>query len=757
MRDRISQKMIYWKLISFFMILSLIIVILLTIVFRSIYMEAAYKEATGEYRDSLSRISMGISQLNEEVDYLFISVISNPDVESFLNQPVWDPYEEYKIRTEFSRFKHIHSRIHSMYIYSGQLQYFVSTQSGGADYEGFADRDVIHAGTERKNVIARELSSEGEEAPQKVISYVYTKYAADGKTIEHSIVINVLDFFAAGMPGAGEASNVLLLDKSGRLLTSSVQGPAAGILEDQARLDEVMSRTGSGESASVPLGGRTYTVSRMAVDDSGWTLLAASDRSELTSFVLEKTNPILYIGVAVLLLSVVPIAFMARTIYSPIDVFIKRMNKSELMRKRSGNRQSELDYIMDGVADMLERMKALTEHNDMNKQELRQSFLKRLLAGAFDESYLQEKSRQYEFDDHGVTRRVILLRMDEYYKVKQEHRHLYEMTAGQIAKDCLQESECFDAVMLEDGKIALIIDADAYPDMDVLRERLKEIQQKTLKALGRSLTIAVGRQAETLQELGLSCEHALGISNCRLTAGYGQILEQSYVDSRQSSQLQYPSEIERTLIDCIKLGKETGMPEALDRLELALQAQACTDAHLILLQLAVSCIRTINGVMGENNGSFDFRDDYRKLDELEVLSDWRAWFMELLVRHRNRIEEMNAGKNNAKTQKMIQEAIDYIGENYGDVNLTVDAIAGKFGYSANYFAKLFKETTGQFINDHIRCIKIERAKNLLKETKLAVSEIAELTGYLNKNYFFYAFKKDTGMTPLSYRELNGLK
>ena len=91
-------------------------------------------------------------------------------------------------------------------------------------------------------------------------------------------------------------------------------------------------------------------------------------------------------------------------------------------------------------------------------------------------------------------------------------------------------------------------------------------------------------------------------------------------------------DIERTLIDCIKLGKETGMPEALDRLELALQAQACTDAHLILLQLAVSCIRTINGVMGENNGSFDFRDDYRKLDELEVLSDWRAWFMELLVR-----------------------------------------------------------------------------------------------------------------------------
>ncbi|MBD2870988.1 AraC family transcriptional regulator [Paenibacillus arenilitoris] len=755
MRNRISEKIIYWKLISFFIMLSFIIVILLTVVFRSIYMEAAYKEATSDYRDSLSRISMGIRQLNEEVDYLFISVISNPVVESFLNQPEWDPYEEYKVRTEFSRFKHIHSRIHSMYIYSGQLRYFVSTQSGGADYEGFPDREVIHAGQERKNVMARELPGASGEAAQKVISYVYTKYAPDGQTIEHSIVINVPDFFAAGMPGAGEASDVLLLDKNGELLASSVQGPAAGILRDKARLEEVLSRAGSGEGASLPIGGRTYTVSSMPVDAAGWTLLAASDRSELTSFVLEKTNPILYIGCAVLLLSIVPIAFMARTIYSPIDLFIKRMNKSELVRKRSGNRQSELDYIMDGVADMLERMKELAEHNDKNKRELRHSFLKRLLTGAFDDSYLQEKSQQYEFHDQAVNRRVILLRVDEYYKVKPEHRHLYVITAEQIAKDCLQQAECIDSVMLEDGKIALIVDADAYPDMDVLRERLKDIQQKSLSALGRSLTIAVGRQAETLRELGLSYEHALGLSDCRLTAGYGQLLEQSYADSRQASQLQYPSEIERTLIDCIKLGKEAGLPEALDRLELALQTQACSDAHLVLLQLAVSCIRTVNGIMGENNGSFDFRDDYRKLDELEVLDDWKTWYMDLFVRHRSRIEELNAGKNNAKTLKMIQEAIDYIGENYGDVNLTVDAIAGKFGYSANYFAKLFKETTGQFINDHIRCIKIERAKNLLKETKLAVSEIAELTGYLNKNYFFYAFKKDTGMTPLSYRELNG--
>lgn len=755
MGGRASRKIIYWKLIAFFVMLSFITVILLTIVFRHIYMDATYREVTRETQNSLNRISTDIRKLNEEVDYIYISVISNPEVEKFLNRQTWDPYEEYKVRTEFARFKNIHSKIHSMYIYSGRINYFVSTQTGGMDYAGFPDRDIIHAGNDRKLVLSREIAG-GPEAGRKVISYVYTKFAADGKTVEHSIVINVNDFAALGMLGSGEKLNVILSDQSGGIVSSDARDQVAVMARDPSRLQSLLGAPESSGSAKVREGGREYTVSHLAVEESKWSLAAIQDHDEITGFVREQTNQILYIGCGVLLLSAILIAFMARTIYSPIDRFIKRMTKSELVRKKNAGGKNELDYIMDGVVDMLDRMKELSDHHETSKKELKTKWLQQILLGTWDESCVREKSLEFGLRDDSAGRRVVLLRIDEYGKVKAEHRHLYEATVDQIVKDTFQGRLDAESVTMPGGNVAVIASAEEPSDPALLRSLLAEVQRTVHKALGRSLTAGIGQRAETLRELATSYEHAVNLSNHRLTAGYGRIFDEEDVNREFASQHPYPLEIENALIDCIKLNKETEWGETLERLEGELRHYSYNGAHLILLQLAVVCIRTFNGIIGENRGAFEIQEYYREIDDLEVLRDWKGWFQTLFARYRNRIEEMNAQRNTGKTTKIIQEALEYIGDRYSDPNLTVDSIAEKFGYSANYFAKLFKETTGEYINDHIRGIKIGRAKNLLKETKLAVNEIAELTGYLNKNYFFYAFKKDTGMTPLSYRELNSV-
>ena len=49
-------------------------------------------------------------------------------------------------------------------------------------------------------------------------------------------------------------------------------------------------------------------------------------------------------------------------------------------------------------------------------------------------------------------------------------------------------------------------------------------------------------------------------------------------------------------------------------------------------------------------------------------------------------------------------------------------------------------------------LRIERAKDLLRNTSLRVSEIAAQIGYQNPMYFSSTFKKHTGMTPLEYRD-----
>ena len=53
----------------------------------------------------------------------------------------------------------------------------------------------------------------------------------------------------------------------------------------------------------------------------------------------------------------------------------------------------------------------------------------------------------------------------------------------------------------------------------------------------------------------------------------------------------------------------------------------------------------------------------------------------------------------------------------------------------------------------IECVhwmRIEKAKELLKNTNMSIKEISERTGYANLNNFYMHFKKLTGMTPKAY-------
>jgi AraC-like DNA-binding protein len=119
------------------------------------------------------------------------------------------------------------------------------------------------------------------------------------------------------------------------------------------------------------------------------------------------------------------------------------------------------------------------------------------------------------------------------------------------------------------------------------------------------------------------------------------------------------------------------------------------------------------------------------------------------------MKEINLGSSYNNMMSIITQAKNYIREKFKDPNLNIDLIADQFGYTATYFAKIFKDATGEFINDLIREYRISQAKNLLAGTRLSVAEVAVMSGYNNTNYFFYTFKKHTGLTPSAYRNSHG--
>ncbi|KOF57984.1 AraC family transcriptional regulator [Clostridium sp. DMHC 10] len=101
--------------------------------------------------------------------------------------------------------------------------------------------------------------------------------------------------------------------------------------------------------------------------------------------------------------------------------------------------------------------------------------------------------------------------------------------------------------------------------------------------------------------------------------------------------------------------------------------------------------------------------------------------------------------------KQFSEALNYI-ENSYTKQITLDELATLSHISTYHFCRLFKESTGQTVIEYINNLRIKKAKVLLKESNLNMTEIALSCGFNDANYFSRIFKKNTNMTPSEIRK-----
>lgn len=87
--------------------------------------------------------------------------------------------------------------------------------------------------------------------------------------------------------------------------------------------------------------------------------------------------------------------------------------------------------------------------------------------------------------------------------------------------------------------------------------------------------------------------------------------------------------------------------------------------------------------------------------------------------------------------------------------ITVGDVCAAAGYERTYFSDLFRQQTGQTMQEYLRGIRMTQACKLLTSTELAVYAIAERVGYAEYRSFSRSFKKVKGLSPQEYRKVRG--
>ncbi len=102
------------------------------------------------------------------------------------------------------------------------------------------------------------------------------------------------------------------------------------------------------------------------------------------------------------------------------------------------------------------------------------------------------------------------------------------------------------------------------------------------------------------------------------------------------------------------------------------------------------------------------------------------------------------------SQARLDQALSFIREHYAEP-LSISLLSPRFGYAREHFIRIFRKKTGIPPGKFIRNLRIGRAKELLRTTRLSLDIIAMEAGFRSANYLCRLFKELCGMTPRQYQ------
>ena len=103
------------------------------------------------------------------------------------------------------------------------------------------------------------------------------------------------------------------------------------------------------------------------------------------------------------------------------------------------------------------------------------------------------------------------------------------------------------------------------------------------------------------------------------------------------------------------------------------------------------------------------------------------------------------------TSSVMDMAINYIEKNFYK-KITLEEISSLLHYTPQYFSSKFKQETGYSFAEYLQKIRINKSCQLLQDTNMKVSEIAEAVGYSDIRYYEKIFRKYINRTPLQHRK-----
>jgi two-component system response regulator YesN len=310
------------------------------------------------------------------------------------------------------------------------------------------------------------------------------------------------------------------------------------------------------------------------------------------------------------------------------------------------------------------------------------------------------------------------------YKFKEEDAEIFSKQVG-------KSITCFvNGKILNEIKIQRCI--------DYLQSSIKQYFNIGFKSVSSPIT-------DTIEEVRKYQDWIFEASDYLFYLPDGDHLTKDTMIKKPNSQFVYDAAMVKEFYQYIENSDSDAIYKKIVELEELLNTQRSNslEVKLELSHMINDIFKRFDICFQEDNDIFIFQKKVIHSEELKEVMDIIREFV------KNVIAENSSGRpDNAEI--LIKKAVQYIKDNY-NTKISLDDIAGHVGISKYYFSVLFKKEQGITFSSYLNSVRIEKAKQLLKNPQITINDIVYEVGFNDNQYFSKTFKKYVGMTVTEYR------
>lgn len=197
----------------------------------------------------------------------------------------------------------------------------------------------------------------------------------------------------------------------------------------------------------------------------------------------------------------------------------------------------------------------------------------------------------------------------------------------------------------------------------------------------------------------------------------------------------------------LKAGDSTGLKSIF---ELYSNQLTSTETDLNKIKNAFfELIVTSRNITAEINQDFQntaFSDAFSVLSSQTDINMIKDYVLKTLLEY---IAVVTTAKEH-KENPIVKKVCEYIYANTQE-DISLDQMAEYANVSSFYLSKLFKEEKGVTFVNFLNDTRLEKSRDLLRNTDLSIKEITASVGYNDQNYFSRIFRNKYGVTPTEFR------